>query len=595
MRASTFFAILSLILLCYIGYVTVRATRKSVLQKYSLVFIASLTAWLLVQLVQTLMQYTFPPRVLEVLEWPKYIAVSLVSIFNLYISWSIAHEGSRIPRRMRLWLLTPIMTQVFLWTNGLHHRFFEHYVFNRTTFGPLSYVHAGVSYICLFFSLFLLAQYALTANNVARKKAIALAVGTLLPTLVNVTYSFRWLPIDGFATPIMFSVTACLYLTAVFRFRFLQDTPVVTRTLVDKIPYIFTVIDSDLNIVAFNKHMEQSFPLITFKEGLNVRTIMDVFPHAFAYNELFSGIEAVKQSGESLSKELTHVADGVSRYYETEFTPLAQNGEFQACIILAHDITEAKKTRATNIEQIRLASFAQMISSVAQNLHTPLTILDKTTGDLLQLLTEAESENKAGTLTREDANDFISEVRTSILQHRQSVKSISGVLEAMANQVTQETETEAEPGIFTVQKLIEQLDFAAINVFAQTRCVLKTVVRAAEGVEIRGSSTNLVQVLINIFTNSIQAYKNDGGIVYFTVTEDEKSIFLSTVDYAGGIPTEVQDKLFTQVIDSKEKNRSGLSLYLAHAVIISHFHGKMRFITKQGGSTEIVISLPKVV
>lgn len=61
---------------------------------------------------------------------------------------------------------------------------------------------------------------------------------------------------------------------------------------------------------------------------------------------------------------------------------------------------------------------------------------------------------------------------------------------------------------------------------------------------------------------------------------------LSVRDFAGGLPEEVQDKLFKEMVTTKGKNGTGLGLYMSYSNIKAHFGGDITYETKQGQGTK---------
>ncbi len=74
-----------------------------------------------------------------------------------------------------------------------------------------------------------------------------------------------------------------------------------------------------------------------------------------------------------------------------------------------------------------------------------------------------------------------------------------------------------------------------------------------------GNINSLVQVIDNLVSNAIQSYggKPDGK-VDLIIDKDDKNLTISVKDYGSGMPKEVQDKLFKEMITTKGKNGTGL-------------------------------------
>ena len=76
------------------------------------------------------------------------------------------------------------------------------------------------------------------------------------------------------------------------------------------------------------------------------------------------------------------------------------------------------------------------------------------------------------------------------------------------------------------------------------------------------------------------------------IEDSIEDVIFSVKDYAGGLPEEVQDKLFKEMVTTKGKNGTGLGLYMSYSNIKAHFNGDITVETKDGESTTFNIILP---
>jgi len=95
-------------------------------------------------------------------------------------------------------------------------------------------------------------------------------------------------------------------------------------------------------------------------------------------------------------------------------------------------------------------------------------------------------------------------------------------------------------------------------------------------------------------SNSIQAYNGEANKeIDLIVDMSEDDIVISIKDYAKGLPKDVQDKLFKEMITTKGKNGTGLGLFMSYSTIRAHFNGNITFETEKGKGTTFHIILPK--
>ena len=107
---------------------------------------------------------------------------------------------------------------------------------------------------------------------------------------------------------------------------------------------------------------------------------------------------------------------------------------------------------------------------------------------------------------------------------------------------------------------------------------------------IRGNSTALSQVLINLLKNAIDA-TDAGGTITLKIYPQAYSLRIEVTDTGYGIPEEIQDQLFKKFFTTKGPNGTGIGLALVQKIISKH-QGKIWFKSvKKKGST-FYIELP---
>ena len=72
----------------------------------------------------------------------------------------------------------------------------------------------------------------------------------------------------------------------------------------------------------------------------------------------------------------------------------------------------------------------------------------------------------------------------------------------------------------------------------------------------------------------------------------DKNIIISVKDYGPGLPEEVKEKLFKEMITTKGKNGTGLGLFMSYSNIKAHFGGEITFESSPDKGTIFNIILP---
>ncbi len=108
-----------------------------------------------------------------------------------------------------------------------------------------------------------------------------------------------------------------------------------------------------------------------------------------------------------------------------------------------------------------------------------------------------------------------------------------------------------------------------------------------------GHSNALRQVILNILNNAKDALLEkdpDEKKIFITIEDDEQNIYLNIEDTAGGIPKEIIDKIFDPYFSTKkEKNGTGLGLYMSKLIIEDQMKAKLTVQNTQNGAKFILI------
>lgn len=114
--------------------------------------------------------------------------------------------------------------------------------------------------------------------------------------------------------------------------------------------------------------------------------------------------------------------------------------------------------------------------------------------------------------------------------------------------------------------------------------------------EVLGSEGELNQVVLNLVVNASHAIgDSDQAKGHITVTSKsiETGVRLEVRDNGGGVPEEVQDRIFDAFFTTKEVGKgSGQGLAICHDVIVNKHGGSIRFETEAGVGTAFIIDLP---
>lgn len=226
-------------------------------------------------------------------------------------------------------------------------------------------------------------------------------------------------------------------------------------------------------------------------------------------------------------------------------------------------------------EQSRLAAMGEMIEMIAHQWRQPLSGMGMTVSNLkldIELSTIDEEKWEAQLTVIEGQIAYLSH---TIDDFRNFFKP---------NQ---------DRSLVYINKVIE----STLNLVASTlkNHDIKIMIDCYESVTVTTSKNELIQVLLNLVKNTIDAYidsSNSSPTIEISVIEDEEYVTIAVKDHAGGIPSAIIHDVFIPYFTTKgEKNGSGMGLYMSKIIIEEHLGGRLE-VESDNGWTIFTIKLP---
>lgn len=279
--------------------------------------------------------------------------------------------------------------------------------------------------------------------------------------------------------------------------------------------------------------------------------------------------------------------------------PVISNDELGDLTIAFNNIQDLTKR---NIEQIhegqeslmekeRLASLGQLIGGIAHNLKTPIMSISGAAEGLTDLIKEYDSSIEDPEVNVQDHHDIASDMSTWVSKIKTHTEYMSDVITAVKGQAV--TLGNEEDISFTVGELLKRVNILMKHELKNAIVYLNISLKTDENTIIHGDVNSLVQVINNMISNSIQAYnKKPEQNIDFVVTEENRNLIIKIKDYGCGMPKQVKDKLFKEMITTKGKNGTGLGLYMSYSTIRAHFGGNITVESEEGKGTTFSIILP---
>jgi signal transduction histidine kinase/ActR/RegA family two-component response regulator len=309
--------------------------------------------------------------------------------------------------------------------------------------------------------------------------------------------------------------------------------------------------------------------------------------------------KALLNNSEIINEEVCFSFDGVEKFFIFSFKKLS-SGNF---IVTFIETTDLKKIEQELVIQSRLKYIGEIVIGVTHEINNPNTFIRVNYKNILMILDllkpvfdKLKTENiKVGNFDIDEVIDRLERANEGIYQ---ASEKILYVIERLKNFAKKDSK---------VAELIDIKDIVSEALMLTTYFVAKNVDICVELEDnlpkISGTSIELVQVLVNLITNSyhsieekieknIPDYTKGKILISGSNSVDTKEIVIKISDNGLGIPDEIKEKVFNPFFTTKPQGKgTGLGLALCYGTI-GRYKGTINFVSVSGEKTEFIIKLP---
>ena len=328
--------------------------------------------------------------------------------------------------------------------------------------------------------------------------------------------------------------------------------------------------DNDQKIFLWNKGAENIFGYS--KKEITGKDFSILIPdYLMEKGEMDYLINEVKEKGFLANHESERITKSgeIKNVSITRFVVTNDDNEMIGSVGIVRDITQIKNLEKELREKEKLALIGEVVSSIAHSLSNPLNIISGNADYLLMDKKEDDPEYE--------------ELKTILDEASRITRSIRHLLNFSRPLHTEKKSNNINE---TIQRAVSGIDFIKNGKDIKIKKSLSKDVP-----EFEYDDSQLVEVISNIVTNSIQAISQKGEITIKSVSEDNKvSVIIS--DNGNGISKENLPKIFLPFYSSKEYGKgTGLGLAIAKRVVTEH-GGEILVESKTGKGTKIILSFP---
>jgi len=245
------------------------------------------------------------------------------------------------------------------------------------------------------------------------------------------------------------------------------------------------------------------------------------------------------------------------------------NGDITHFIGYITDITELKQKDEQLLQQSKLAQMGDMVSMIAHQWRQPLNAISAS-GINLSLLSSMEM-----------LDDKKVQENSAFIQEQ--TQKMSKTIDTFMNFVKPSKESKLFELLHSVESIIHIMGTQLVNHNIKVNIEVKK-----ENISTVGYEDLLEQVIINILSNARDAFEElslEGKFINIVIDEEDNVKFISIEDNAGGIPQEIQDKIFNPYFTTKEQGKgTGIGLYMSMDIMKKSFNGNIEYKASKNGS-----------
>jgi signal transduction histidine kinase len=362
----------------------------------------------------------------------------------------------------------------------------------------------------------------------------------------------------------------------------------------------FVTLNNYGNIVSFNNNFISTFG--NYKKGEYFFNVVNKYFQEY-YNDFKSSVYTAL-----LKKEKTSfTCQTMGRYYTVEMLPILNKKRIIGAVILLKDLTELhrktaelenalkklKNTQDLLVQSERFNTLGVLMGSITHNMRTPLMTVGGNIELLKKLVGEYKDSINDDSVTLENHLEIAADMDNCLNTSSKTLEYIDEVISAVNEQISEPAYSHTKSS-FSVSELMKRIKVLMNHQVLKSKCTLRIEDLIPTEIKIEGNMSILVQVLLNLISNSIQAYtfNNNSGSIYIHSTRDNSFIIISVKDNAGGIPKDIQNKIFSQMTTTKGAGGSGLGLYISYSMVVAKFNGTMWFESHEGLGTTFFVKIP---
>ena len=232
-------------------------------------------------------------------------------------------------------------------------------------------------------------------------------------------------------------------------------------------------------------------------------------------------------------------------------------------IRVKEEVEKNRKKDQQLIEQSRLAQMGEMISMIAHQWRQPITAISMGTNNILL-------DIELDTINNDTLKDNIEDISNTMQELSKTIDDFRNFYKPDKESVSKKLEDVVKKSLNIIKTSLLNNDINIIEEYKSNE-------------EIKLYDNEMIHVIINILQNAQDNFQeNNIKEAYIKITTDNRTI--SICDNGGGIPENIMGKIFDPYFSTKkEKNGTGLGLYMSKTIVEEHHNGKLTVVNTDDG------------
>lgn len=225
---------------------------------------------------------------------------------------------------------------------------------------------------------------------------------------------------------------------------------------------------------------------------------------------------------------------------------------------IQHHLDENQKQSELLAQKSKLAAMGEMMENIAHQWRQPLSVITTASSGV-------KFQQEMKTLNEKMINDSMDSIGNAANHLSETIDDFRDFFKP-----------DKEKTLFTMQNAFDKT-FKLLSSQVKNRDI--KVIENIKHVTIKGFERELLQVLLNILNNAIDALKDrkNNRYIVLDVFEKDENVIIVIKDSAGGIPEDIIERIFEPYFTTKHQSQgTGLGLYMSQEIISRHMYGTLR-------------------